>query len=311
MGCHLKGEYVGGNQYSNITGEQIVFRQDEAQFIYQSPVFFQLGVNSRNRITQTSPNTKMFFQWEDRANQESRIYTFSDRNGAGSAVSFASLGHNAMMAHSIRGKVTETNEGPRYCVACHLTTDGLEQHGDEYRPYRQAVALDLFDYVDFDLLAEHLGRNPGNQMNSPYFVHMVAGLGTGLFLFDEDGAPINPLDEDDNRYGVFDFLGERTSPAQLFDPATMVSRVRYNLDRIVREDGTPTGSSNHALIQPLASQSLRSDTPNPAMAGPLGAELIRRLTDPDTGIVLTGWLDANGVLQGGAAAVVNPGGGEE
>ena len=92
MGCHLKGEYVGGNQFSNITGEQIVFRQDEAQFIYQSPVFFQLGVNSRNRITQTSPNTKMFFQWEDRANQESRIYTFSDRNGAGSATSFASLG---------------------------------------------------------------------------------------------------------------------------------------------------------------------------------------------------------------------------
>jgi hypothetical protein len=210
------------------------------------------------------------------------------------------------MAHSIRGKVTETNEGPRYCVACHLTTEGLEEHGDDYGPYRQAMELGLYDYARFDLLAEHLGQNPGNQMNSPYFVHMVAGLGTGLFLFDEDGAPINPLDEDDNRYGVFDFLGERTSPALLFDPATMLSRVVYNLDRIVGADGVPTGSSNHALIQPLASPSLRADTPNPNMAGPLGAERIRRLTDPETGIVLTGWLDANGELQGGAAAVLNP-----
>ncbi|MEM6993721.1 MAG: hypothetical protein AAF721_24620, partial [Myxococcota bacterium] len=44
MGCHLEGEYNTGNNFSNITGERIVFREKEADFVYQSPVFFQLGV---------------------------------------------------------------------------------------------------------------------------------------------------------------------------------------------------------------------------------------------------------------------------
>ena len=37
-----------------------------------------------------------------------------------------------MMAHSIRGKVDSANEGPRYCVACHLTDAGLATYGAEY-----------------------------------------------------------------------------------------------------------------------------------------------------------------------------------
>jgi hypothetical protein len=288
MGCHLGGIYQDEN-FSNITGQEIVFQQNNADFVYQSPLFFQLGVNSRNKITQTSSNTKMFFNWVDRNGDQSQVFAFSDRQGNGNNpdVPYPSLGHNAVMAHSIRGKVNQANEGPRYCVACHLTREGLAENETLYRQFRDDMANNRFEEFDFDVLAQHFGRNPGNQLNSPLFVHMVAGLGSGLFLFDENGCPVNPLDDNNNRAGCDD------APADVFDPATFKDRVAFNLDRIVTENGVPTGSSNHALIVPFG-QSLRADTPNPQMAGPLGASMLRRLTDPDTGIILDIWLDANG-----------------
>ena len=61
-------------------------------------------------------------------------------------------------------------------------------------------------------------------MNSPLWVHMVAGLGSGLFLFDEDGCPENPLDNDSNRAGC-----DGNAPATHFDPADAA----FDLDRIV------------------------------------------------------------------------------
>ena len=53
---------------------------------------------------------------------------------------------------------------------------------------------------------------------------------------------------------------------------------------------------------------LRDGSLDPNRAGPLGARLIRRLTDrnaPD-GIVLDAWIDADGVLRGAAAQLVPP-----
>jgi len=295
MGCHLQGEYNAGNNFSNITGERIVFREDEADFVYQSPVFFQLGVNSRGKVTQVSPNTKMFFRWEDRRNDRSRVFAFSDRNGGGNASALASLGHNALMAHSIRGKVSPSKEGPRYCVACHLTTKAIEDYGPLYETFRTSMRDGQFDQLDFDDLRLHFGQNPGNRLNSPLWVHMVAGLGTGLFLFDENGCPINPLDFDDDRKGC-----EDVSPADRFDPETFLSRVRFNLDRIVTESGATTGSGNHPLMGP--GEALRDGASNPKLAGPLGARLIRRLSDPDAldAIILDSWYDADGVPRGGA-----------
>jgi hypothetical protein len=58
IGCHLGGEYDTGNNFSNVTGERSVFKQANADFTYQSPVFFQLGVGPRGKITQLSANTK-------------------------------------------------------------------------------------------------------------------------------------------------------------------------------------------------------------------------------------------------------------
>ncbi|MEZ6016653.1 MAG: hypothetical protein R3F49_16160 [Planctomycetota bacterium] len=294
MGCHLEGEYDNGNNFSNITGERIVFKQKFAEFVYQSPVFFQLGVDASNKITQTSANTKVFFRWEDRNNNRSQVFTFSDRNGGGASpfAQFPSMSHNAFMAHSIRGRVDAENEGPRYCVACHLTTDAVANYGAEYDAFRAALESGDFGALDYPLLKQHIGQNPGNQLNSPFFVHQVAGLGSGLFLFDSNGAAVNPLDQNANRYGT-----DGVAPATNFDPG----RVTLNLDRVVEPNGVSNGSSNHALLDPTTGPNLRDGALDPAMAGPLGATLLRKLTDPQHGLVLDSWIDADGAAGGDAA----------
>lgn len=298
MGCHLEDEYnTNNNLFSNVTGERIVFREKEAQFVYQSPVPFQLGVGPRGKITQVSSNTKMFFVYEDRNNTDSEVFAFSDRNANGNnpANAFRALGHNAMMAHSIRGRVDTANEGPRYCVSCHLTEDGLAAYGTEYNTFRTAMATSDWGALDFNLLKQHIGQNPGNQLDSPLWVHMVAGLGSGLFLFDENGCPVNPLDTNTQRYGC-----DGNAPSDNFDPG----RVYFNLDRLVEADGSENSSSNHALLN--GPSSLRTGAFNPNMAGPLGSTMIQRLTDPVGGIVLDSWIDADGNPHGAAAAFMNP-----
>ena len=300
MGCHLSGEYDTGNNFSNITGDRIVYRQRTADFTYQSPLFFQLGVNTRGKITQFSSNTKVFYRWEDQNNQVSRTFSFSDRNGTGNnaAGGYSSLSHNAIMAHSIRGKVQPTKEGPRYCVACHMTNTGLANYAADYDSFRTALETRNFGALNFTLLREQFGQNTGNRLNSPFFAHMAAGLGTGLFLFDENGCPVNPLDTDPTRRGC-EFVG---APAGHWNPAN----VYFDLDRIVEPNGVSNGSSNHVWLDPSVGPSLRDGALDPDFAGPLGATLIRRLADPATGIVLDSWLDPDALPQGDASTYIGP-----
>ncbi|MCB9892611.1 MAG: hypothetical protein H6833_13245 [Planctomycetes bacterium] len=297
MGCHLEGEYDTGANYSNITGERIVFRQRFAEFVYQSPVPFQLGVGPDNKIETMSSNTKMFFRYTDIDDKRSKVFAFTDRNGQGNSPSaqFRSLGHNVMMAHSIRGKVTSTNEGPRYCVACHLTEKGMADFGTQYTAFKDAMANNEFDKLDFNLLKEHIGQNPGNQLNSPIWVHMVSGLGSGLFLFDENGCAVNPLDTNANRYGC-----DGKAPSTTFDPV----RAFFNLDRIVLPNGVANGSSNVPMNVPNATPLRRDGALFPNLSGPLGKSIIDKLIDPTAGCVLDSWIDANGVLGGDAGLYV-------
>jgi hypothetical protein len=291
VGCHLQGEYDEGNNFSNITGERIVFDEEDADFVYQSPVPFQLGVGPDNKIEQFASNTKVFFQYKDLNDNRSEVFGFSDRSGRGAnpSVQFPSLGFNTMLHHSIRGKVASNLEGPRYCVACHLTTEGMTNHGTAYGTFRTQMANNDFGSLDYNLLQTHIGRNPGNQLNSPIWVHMVAGLGSGLFLFDKQGRPINPLDSDADRQPF------EVAPNTRFNPAL----VYYNLDRVVLPTGVPTASNNHAMLVPPV-PNLRDGAPDPQFAGPLGATLIRRLSDPTLGFVLDSWLDADGAVKGNA-----------
>lgn len=296
MGCHLEGEYNLGNNFSNITGQRIVFRERFADFVYQSPLPFQLGINAHGKITQMSANTKTFFRYKDLNNQQSQVFAFSDRKGMGNSptVDYPAMSHNAMMAHSIRGRVTPQAEGPRYCVACHLTENALANWGPQYDTFRTAIATGDYGSLDFDLLKVHIGRNTGNQLDSPFWVHMVAGLGSGLFLFDAGGAPVNPLDTSNQRKPL------NASPASLYDPLN----VAYDLDRIVGSDGRSRASNNHALLEGPSFDNLREGADDPAMAGPLGASLTRMLAHPTQGLVLDSWYDADGVPRGNATAVV-------
>ena len=204
-----------------------------------------------------------------------------------------------MMPHSIRGKVNPTNEGARYCVACHLTTGGLATYSTEYNAMRAALAdpnLAGMDPAMFQTLKQHIGQNPGNQMNSPLWVHMVAGLGSGLFLFNQNGGPVNSLDENEDRVGA-----GGVAPASAFNMAN----VAYNLDRIVEPDGTSNGSSNHPMLEPGFGVLLRSGAQDTNMTGPLGGTLVERLSNPSTGIILDSWLDADGALGGNAGNFVS------
>jgi hypothetical protein len=132
----------------------------------------------------------------------------------------------------------------------------------------------------------------GQELNSPLFVHGVAGLGMGMFLFDVNGAPVNPLDTNPNRVGA-----DGVAPASVFDP----QNVFFDLDRIVEPDGRSNGSSNHAWMDGIDGSSLRDGATDPTMAGPLGARLIRLLCDPTNGLVLDSWLDPQGAPHGGAS----------
>ncbi|MBI5435214.1 MAG: hypothetical protein HZA52_20435 [Planctomycetes bacterium] len=298
VGCHLSGEYDTGNNFSNITGERIVYKQATADFTYQSPLFFQLGVGPRGKITQFAANTKVFYKWIDKNGDASKVFTFSDRNGKGAnpAAGVPSMSHNSFMAHSIRGKVAADKEGPRYCNTCHLTTNSIANFGAQYDTFRAAMAAGDFGALDFNLLRQHFGQNTGNQLDSPLWAHMAAGLGTGLFLFDEHGQPVNPLDTFAGRKGA-----NNVAPASIWDP----NRVRLDLDRIVDASGAAQGSNNHTWVGPHDGAAKRDGALDPTLAGPLGATLLQRLADPSNGIVLDSWFDSNGTAHGGAAGFLD------
>jgi hypothetical protein len=290
--------------FSNITGERILLAEDEATFVYQNPIFTYLGINSKGYVTQISPAEKMFYRYKDINGEFSDTFAFSDRLGEGNNPdrlgrnAFPALAMNQMAPHSIRGRLEPSggNEGLRYCVTCHLTTDGLANQEDEYIAFREAY-LDNndFDTVfnDFqDILIADIGLNTGNQNNSPFFVHMVAGLGTGLFLFDENGCPLNPIDQRANRADPNETAKcNNQSPQDNFD----ANNVIYDLDRIVEVDGTTNSSSIHPNIEVRGP---RRQGNNYMMSGPLNAQLLYKLADPVEGIILDSWLDADGNEQG-------------
>jgi hypothetical protein len=106
---------------------------------------------------------------------------------------------------------------------------------------------------------------------------------------------MNPLDDNDDRVG-----SDGISPADSFS----VARVALNLDKIVSLTGRANGSSNHPMLDPAQTINRRDGSTDPRMAGPLGAELVRKLTDPGSGILLNAWLDADGGLGGNAGNFV-------
>ncbi len=303
VGCHLELTYDDDPAdyfFSNTTGERVTVNLTNADFVYSNPVLMTLGVGSRSEITQQQPGMKMFFRYTDLNGIESEVFAFTDRNGNGNNPNiagrgaFGALAHNKIMPHSVRGKVTTNDEGPRYCVSCHLTDNAIATYGAEYEVFRTHIANRDYDNLDFNLLQQHIGQNSGNQLDSPYWVHMVSGLGTGLFLFDEFGCPVNPLDN---------FAGREycnnVAPADAW-VANNADNVAYDLDKLVEATGISNASNSHPQLDGSPSPE-RAGSLQPGLAGPFGATILQQMTDPNVGLVLDSWIDADGQQQGDAA----------
>lgn len=305
-GCHLANEFDDENFFfSNVTGERIVLKQAIADFVYQTPVWLELGVNSNGKISTFGGGMKTFFSYIDADGDQSDIMAFSDRLGNGNNPNVdgrgphPALGHDQLVAHSIRGRVENDKEGVRGCVACHLTTQGMNNFGDEYREFVDAMKNNDFEDLDFNLLQQHIGQNSGNQLNSPIWVHKVMGLGSGLLLFDEDGCPINPLDNNPDRKGC----NERT-PAQNFQLLKQGQDiVKYNLDKMVEWSGVSNASCSNPMLSGSDS-SLRDGANHADMCGPVGQSILEKMADPDNGLILDAWIDANGNFGGTANQII-------
>ncbi|MCA9666057.1 MAG: hypothetical protein KC503_10730 [Myxococcales bacterium] len=315
IGCHLENKYNANPNnflFSNVTGERIVSEQANAGFTYQSPIISSLLFNgSTQRIAPGAAGTQLFYRYTDYKGVTSKTFLFSDRNNNGNnpLKGFGAGGHDAMMPHSIRGRVQPKKEGPRYCVGCHMNVDMDFSKYDQFIARMgqrdvKGLASDGF----FPLLKEHIGSNTGNQKNSPYFIHMNTGLGSGLFFFDKDGCPVNPLDKNNARQGC-----NGASPAARFN----VAQATYCLDCVVTTAGTQLSSTAHPCRIPQACANERDGADNGRLGGPLGAVLVKRLScydAPDRNaalakqtaacIMLDSYLDADGTPRGGAAALL-------
>lgn len=320
MGCHLETLVVDPAQqdlnnqffFSNLDGEQIMVAENAADFVYQNPIHFTLGIGSDGRVVQSTPAEKVWYRATDGNNTTTPV-AFSDRLGQGNATNTvgpenglrdaAALGHNAMAGHSIRGKVDNSNEGPHACNSCHFNQDMVNNAAQwaEFIAFADIIVnRDYAAYANnnyFAVLQEQIGQNENNVLNSPYYVWMASGIGTGLYQFDAFGCPNNPLDANANRQYC-----QNGAPANNFDPANTV----YDLDATVTALGVANASNTHPSLTGT-DLPLRFGTNYPAMSGPFGPQLLNKLVapaNPNNAIILDSWIDADGNLQGNAANYV-------
>jgi len=215
-------------------------------------------------------------------------------------------------------------------VKCHLTNEGMAQYGQVYQLFagimnnRNYQALDDFvpipdgenaadyaefaDFVDannneimlFALVAKHAGLNPGNTLNSPINVHRMAGLSSGLFLTDEEGCPVNPIDANPNHPGCNGQTPQQRWAAFLNGQI----QISYNLDGVAEWNGVANSSCSDPMLTGQPSP-LRDGANHPDQCGPMGQRLLNKLAHPIDGLILRSWINADGQLQGGAATVIS------
>jgi len=307
IGCHLQLQYNANPAnyfFSNTTGERITVQVTNADFTYIQPLWRMLTVSSRGKITNGQPGMKNFYRYVDLNGNLAAGIAFSDRNGMGNnpnyngAGAIPMLSYNNISSHSIRGAQTAADEGGVECVGCHITQNAINNFGADYAVYFADIENRNYANLDFPLLQQHLGQNTNNHLDSPYYVHMVAGLGSGLMATDEFGCPVNPLDANANRQ-----FCANGAPADNF--ANAVNAIVYDMDKAVEFAGGTNASLTKPFIENAAlGVNLRS-LGNAGFSGPMAPTLLQKLADPAVGVYLDSWIDANGQAQGDAANYIN------
>jgi len=300
-GCHLQLKYNDNPAnyfFSNQTGERIAAQVTNADFTYILPNWYFLEVTSRGEIGAAWGGMKPFYRYLDQNNNLADGITFSDVNGQGNnpnyggTGAFPAMSHNRLAPHSIRGKQTSANEGSKNCVACHLNTAQIANFdaNGEYTQYYADIENRNYANLNFALLQTEIGLNTNNNNNSPYYVHMVAGLGTGLLAADADGCPVNPLDNNANR--IYCVNG---APAANFNANNIV----YDWDKVTEATGVANVSLTKPILDLGAGVPLRGQGQS-TLSGPLNPNLLSKLADPAAGLILDSWIDANGAVGGNA-----------
>ncbi len=248
VGCHLDANFDNNPQnffYSQVIGERIYFNF-AANFVYQNPVDFMLGINDRGKIS-SYQGMHRFWSYTDFNNDTSNRIATGDRNGLGFDPALLNanrndqpaLENNPFTPHSIRARATQNQVGARACLNCHLynnnATFAYDQNQDEW--------ANVQDYI----------ANTEDYANAiPFNVNMAYGLGSDLWLFDADGNAV---------------VDTNNAPV-------------YNLDRIVEQNGASNSSHAHPLLNPLNINPRYADpvgTNNVPVVRPLTATVLQRL----------------------------------
>ena len=245
IGCHLDANYDNNQAnffYSQVTGERIYFNF-AANFVYQNPIDFLMGINDRGRISPYQ-GLHRFYSYTDLNNNTSNRVSYSDRNGLGNDPQLRNANRNALpalqnqpfMPHSIRARWTSTEKGMRGCLDCHVGN-------------ANAIFVTNQANAAFDLTAVY-----ANYANAIAFnVNGAMGLGTNNWLFDANGDAV----VDTNNAAA------------------------YDLDRLVEAaTGVTNSSSNHPLFDPFNTNPdylQFQDTNNAQVARPLTSQVLTRL----------------------------------
>jgi hypothetical protein len=248
VGCHLDAFYDNNPNnffYSFVNGERIYFNFN-ANFVYQNPIDFMMGINDRGKISPYQ-GLHRFFSYQDLNNNTSNRISYGDRNGLGNDPQLRLVTRNNLPAlqnqpfvpHSIRGRYTEQEVGTRGCLDCHFPNAN------------QVFMTDQYDQT-YDITA--IIANQENYANSiPFQVNMAYGLGSNLWLFDADGNAV---------------VDTNNTPA-------------FDLDRIVEaQTGVTNSSSNHPLLDPQGMNPNYvqfADTNGAQLSRPLTAQVLNRL----------------------------------
>jgi hypothetical protein len=163
-------------------------------------------------------------------------------------------------------------------VGCHITANAITNFGADYAVYFDDIENRNYANLDFALLQTHLGLNTNNHLDSPYYVHMTVGLGTGLMATDPVGCPVNPLDANANR-----FFCNGVAPADVF--ADAVNTIKFDMDKAVEF----AGGTNASLTKPFIENAgqgvgLRS-LGNGGFSGPMAPTILEKLAHPRDRVV--------------------------